>query len=229
VQAGDRATFARVLDLLAARYGTRGRAGRLSPLDELVATILSQHTSDINTARAYASLRETFPTWEGVVDAETAAVEDAIRGGGLAAQKAPRIQSALRAVRDESGAFDLAWLAERDTADALAWLVSLPGVGPKTAACVLLFSLDRPVMPVDTHVGRVATRLGALPPRAGPLQALHEVTALVDPPARMLEAHLLLIDHGRDLCKALRPRCGMCPVRDLCDYGTAMKNAASTA
>jgi endonuclease-3 len=228
VRPGDRAAFSRILDLLAERYGTRDRDSRLEPLDELVATILSQHTSDINTARAYASLRARFPTWDEVVEADTAAVEDAIRSGGLATQKAPRIQSALQAVHGESGAFDLGWLAGRETDDALDWLVSLPGVGPKTAACVLLFSLDRPVMPVDTHVGRVATRLGALPQNTSALAALHELTALVDPPARMLEAHLLLIDHGRDLCKALRPRCDECPVRDLCAYGTTMKNEAST-
>ena len=225
---GDRAAFSRILDLLAERYGTRERESRLEPLDELVATILSQHTSDINTARAYASLRTRFPTWDEVVEADVAAVEDAIRSGGLAAQKAPRIQLALQAVRGESGTYDLGWLAERETEEALEWLVSLPGVGPKTAACVLLFSLDRPVMPVDTHVGRVATRVGALAERTSALAALRELTALVDPPERMLEAHLLLIDHGRDLCKALRPRCGECPVRALCAYGTTMKNAEST-
>jgi endonuclease III len=228
VRPGDRAAFSRILDLLAERYGTRERETRLEPLDELVATILSQHTSDINTARAYASLRARFPTWDEVVEADTAAVEDAIRSGGLAVQKAPRIQLALQAVHSESGAYDLGWLARRETEDALEWLVSLPGVGPKTAACVLLFSLDRPVMPVDTHVGRVATRLGALAERTSALAALRQLTTLVDPPERMLEAHLLLIDHGRDLCKALRPRCDECPVRDLCAYGTTMKNAAST-
>src|SRR6185312_2750611 len=210
----------RILDLLRERYGPPSLHRRLPPLDELVLTILSQNTSDINCERAYASLRARFPEWADVRDADTADVEAVLRPGGLAAQKAPRIQAVLRELSD-AGPPRLDWAAELAPAAAMARLVAMPGVGPKTASCVLLFSLDVPVMPVDTHVGRVARRLGLIPERMADGPAHAALTALV-PDTRMLEAHLLFITHGRRTCIARRPRCGECPLLDLCPYGRSV-------
>ena len=150
-----------VITLLEKEYGTPERPlSRPEPIDELVSTILSQHTSDTNTARAFASLKEAFPSWDEVVDAPTSHVVGAIRSGGLANQKAPRIQNVLLDIREQRGDFDLHFLGDLPLDGAVSWLTALKGVGPKTAACVLLFSLNRPVMPVDTHVHRVGLRLG---------------------------------------------------------------------
>ncbi len=143
-------------------YGPRRWRSHGEPIDELVATILSQHTSDLNTERAFASLRARFPTWAAVIDAPTEAVAEAIRSGGLANLKAPRIQAVLVAVREQFGDFDLSPLGNLSIAAARAELIKLRGVGPKTASCVLLFSLGMPAMPVDTHVHRVARRLGLI-------------------------------------------------------------------
>jgi len=217
----------RILDLLGERYGAPSVHRRLPPLDELVLTILSQNTSDVNCERAYTALRARYPEWADVRDAATAGVEEVLRPGGLAAQKAPRIQAVLRELSDgEPPRLD--WAADLAPADAMARLVALPGVGPKTASCVLLFSLAVPVMPVDTHVGRVARRLGLIPERMADGPAHAALTALV-PDDRMLEAHLLFITHGRRTCLARRPRCGECPLLDLCPYGRAVTAAGLTA
>jgi endonuclease-3 len=215
-----------ILDRLVADAGPARVHRRLPALDELVLTILSQNTSDRNSERAYAAMRERFPTWEQVRDADTGALADVLRPGGLADQKAPRIQAALRAVA-ATGHDDLEWLAGLAPADAEAWLVALPGVGRKTAACVLLFSLGEPVMPVDTHVLRVAGRLGLIPPGTSADSAHDLLTDLV-PGARMLEAHLLLIRHGRTTCTARNPRCGGCVLLDRCPHGQARLGVAGT-
>lgn len=215
----------RVLDRLRERYGAPSVHRRLPPLDELVLTILSQNTSDVNRERAYASMRARYPAWSDVRDAEVAELEEVLRPGGLAAQKAPRIQAVLRELSD-GGPPRLDWAAKLAPADAMARLEALPGVGPKTASCVLLFSLDVPVMPVDTHVGRVSRRLGLIPERMADGPAHAALTALV-PDRRMLEAHLLLITHGRRICLARRPRCGECPLLDLCPYGRSAVGVAA--
>jgi endonuclease III len=215
----------RILDRLRDRYGAPSVHRRLAPLDELVLTILSQNTSDINCERAYASMRARFPQWADVRDADVAELEQVLRPGGLAKQKAPRIQAVLRELSD-GGPPRLDWAAGLAPADAMARLEALPGVGPKTASCVLLFSLDVPVMPVDTHVGRVSRRLGLIPERMADGPAHAALTALV-PDARMLEAHLLLIAHGRRTCLARRPRCGECPLLDLCLYGQSELGVAA--
>jgi endonuclease III len=215
----------RILDRLRDRYGAPSVHRRLAPLDELVLTILSQNTSDINCERAYASMRARFPQWADVRDADVAELEEVLRPGGLAKQKAPRIQAVLRELSD-GGPPRLDWAAGLAPADAMARLEALPGVGPKTASCVLLFSLDVPVMPVDTHVGRVSRRLGLIPERMADGPAHAALTALV-PDARMLEAHLLLIAHGRRTCLARRPRCGECPLLDLCLYGQSELGVAA--
>jgi endonuclease-3 len=215
----------RILDRLRERYGPPSVHRRLEPLDELVLTILSQNTSDINCQRAYESMRARFPEWADVRDADVDELERVLRPGGLAKQKAPRIQAVLRELSD-GGPPRLDWAAKLAPADAMARLEALPGVGPKTASCVLLFSLGVPVMPVDTHVGRVSRRLGLIPERMADGPAHAALTALV-PDARMLEAHLLLIAHGRRTCLARRPRCGECPLLDLCPYGRSELGAAA--
>lgn len=190
---------------------------RLPELDELVATVLSQHTSDVNSERAFASLKERFPAWEDVLGAPTAAVADAIRMGGIADQKAARIQRILAEVAELEGRLDLARLRELDDEAVEAYLTALPGVGPKTAACVLTFSMGRPAFPVDTHVHRVALRLGWVPARATAEQA-HVLLRDLVPPAIRYDLHLALIVHGRTVCRPRQPACDRCVLRPRCVF-----------
>ena len=213
--------MAEIVDRLEAAYGRAVLRTRRPALDELVLTILSQNTSDRNSEHAYARMRERFPAWEDVRDAPEAELVEALRPGGLAAQKAPRIQAVLRDLER----LDLGWLADLPSDEAMRWLVALPGVGPKTASCVLLFSLDVPVMPVDTHIHRIALRVGLVPAGTG-ADAAHALLTEMTPPERMLEAHLLLIRHGRTTCTARRPRCEECVLLDLCDYGRSLRPPA---
>ena len=178
-------------------------------------TVLSQNTSDVNRDRAFAALRARFPTWDALADAPAEDVADAIRPGGLAATKAPRILAILRAIRDRDGSLDLAWMREASDDEVDAYLQSLPGVGPKTAACVLAFSLERPALPVDTHVHRVAARLGWIPPKTGAGPA-HDVLRRLVAPRLRVTMHVGLIRLGREICKPGRPRCEECPLNDLC-------------
>lgn len=187
------------------------------PLSVLVATILSQNTSDINSQRAYRNLRRRFPGWAGVAAAEPRAIEAAIHCGGLAKIKAARIRAVLRLIREREGRLSLARLKTMRSADALAWLTGLPGVGVKTACCVLLFGLGRPVMPVDTHVYRIAGRLGWVRPKM-PVDAVHVVLERLIPPRWILPVHLHLIAHGRRICRPRRPRCGECPLARHCAF-----------
>ncbi|MGH2591551.1 MAG: endonuclease III domain-containing protein, partial [Actinomycetota bacterium] len=191
---------------------------RSDPLEELVLTVLSQHTSDVNADRAFASLRGAFAAWDDVVRARPEAVADAIRSGGLANTKAPRIQAILREVREREDRFDLSRLRRMSDVDATAYLSSLPGVGPKTAAVVLAFSLGRDVFPVDTHVHRVATRLGWIEERTTARRAHRALDELVPAEIRV-PLHVGLIRLGREICKAGRPRCEDCPVFELCPTG----------
>lgn len=194
---------------------------RLPALDELVATVLSQHTSDLNSERAFAQLKQRFPTWDEVLAAPVGQVADAIRCGGIAEQKARRIQQILAAIGDREGAIDLSRLDGMDDAAVEEYLLSLPGVGPKTAACVLVFSMGRAAFPIDTHVHRIATRLGWIPPGTTADRA-HRLLGPAVPPGIRYDLHLALIIHGRTVCKAQRPRCEACVLRDLCDYGRAI-------
>lgn len=190
------------------------------PIAELVLTILSQNTSDANSGRAFVRLLERFATWDAIADAPLADVIDAIQPGGLAPTKAPRIQAALRDIRERTGGFDLRFLGDMPLEDARAWLRELHGVGPKTVACVLLFSLGMPAMPVDTHVFRVATRLALIPERAGKAamtpEKAHDLLESIVPPADFYAFHIGLIKHGRRTCTAQRPRCPECVLADLC-------------
>jgi len=206
----------RLLDMV---YGPRVLRANGDPIAELIGTILSQNTSDTNTARSLASLRAAFPAWEDVMEADTGDVVDAIRSGGLANRKAPRIQAVIREVIARRGDTDLTFLREMPIDEAKAWLTSMHGIGPKTAACVLLFSLGRPAMPVDTHVHRVSRRLGLVPPKTSPERTQLALEALLgDDPDRTYAVHVEMISHGRQVCRALRPQCDSCPLREHCDY-----------
>lgn len=207
----------RIITILREHYRALAREPGGRALDQLVGTILSQNTSDVNSARAYASLRARFATWETVRLAPIEDIAEAIRCGGLAEQKAPRIKDLLERLERESGQLSLEFLRDLPTADARTWLLRLPGVGAKTAACVLLFALGRDVFPVDTHVERVCKRLGLAPNNASPetIEALLEEQT---PPGMCLEGHLLLIEHGRRACRARNPLCEVCPLRRGCDF-----------
>ena len=209
----------RVVHLLDEAYGRPTLTPRLPPVDELVYTVLSQNTADVNTDRAFAALRRRFPAWSAVRDAPVEEIVEAIRRGGLAATKGPRIKAILSAVSAprEGDEPDLGALDGLDDDAAGAWLEALPGVGPKTAACVLLFSLGRPVMPVDTHVHRVARRLGLLDAGTTAEQAHPVLTDLAGPEAAQIyAAHVGLVRHGRRVCHARRPRCGDCVLARFC-------------
>jgi endonuclease-3 len=200
-------------------YGPRKLNPGGDPVGSLVATILSQSTTDTNTERAFASLRSRFPTWQQVVDADTGDVIDAIRSGGLANRKAPRIQDALEEIHDRYGDYSLGILDELPLDEAKAALTSIDGVGPKTAACVLLFALGRPALPVDTHVHRVASRLPLIAPGTNPERAHATLEALMDgDAARTYRFHVEMIAHGRTLCTARNPKCEICPLRRYCEY-----------
>jgi endonuclease-3 len=193
----------------------------LPPMDELVSTILSQNTNDVNRDRAFNQLRRRFSTWELVRDSDEAAVIEAIRPAGLANQKGPRIQAVLRQITAERGSLDLDFLADiEDVEEARAWLLKFKGVGPKTAAIVLLFSLQKPAFPVDTHIYRVSGRLGLRPPNLSVEQAHPYLEALFQP-AAYYPAHLNLIRLGREVCQARKPNCPACPLNDMCPYPAA--------
>jgi endonuclease-3 len=202
-----------IRDRLRQLYGRPVNQPHGHPIAELVRTVLSQNTSDINRDVAYGRLRERFPTWEEVRDAPLAEVIEAIRPGGLANTKAPRIQAILRQLGDHP---DLDWLAEAPRSDAIEFLTSLPGVGRKTAACVLIFAFGRPEIPVDTHVYRVGGRLGLLREGGSFTDAHDEMLRVVDP-EDAYELHINLIRHGRAVCRP-RPRCDECGLRRMCPY-----------
>lgn len=191
-----------------------------NPLDELIATVLSQATSDRNSSRAFTNLRLAYPVWEDVLAAPPEEVAAAIACGGLGRQKARTIQAILARLRDEGGALSLDFLAARPADEARRHLLSLPGVGPKTAACVQLFSLGQAAFPVDTHVHRVAGRLGLVPPKTGAVKT-QELLEEVARPEDCLPLHLLLIQHGRKVCRPAKPRCGECAVHGECPYREA--------
>ncbi|HOW98057.1 MAG TPA: endonuclease III [Kiritimatiellia bacterium] len=196
-------------------YGPPPRLRRLRPLDALVQTILSQNTSDTNSWRAYQELTRTFRSWPAVAAAPARSIERAIRSGGLARTKAPRIRLVLRLIREREGRLSLARLKRLSDPEARVWLTSLPGVGSKTAACVLLFALGRPVMPVDTHVERVCRRLGWVGAKL-PVDQIGPVLERHVPARRMLAMHLQLVRHGRRTCRARKPACARCPLRSCC-------------
>jgi len=224
-------TIRRVNEILIQSYGQRQPSPR-DPLDGIVLIILSQATSDINCDRAFNSLKETFPTWESVLAAPVESVADAIRSGGLANQKAARIQKMLREIGDESGTLDLSWMKTATADECRDFLKKFHGIGPKTIACVLVFFLDKPAFPVDTHVHRIARRLGWVRAKSSAEEA-HRVLEIAIPDECKLDLHVNMISHGRTLCRAEGnggPRCGDCPIRKFCAYGKTLcvKSGATT-
>jgi endonuclease-3 len=213
----DEARVAEVRDRLNEAYGQPTWRQHLEPVAELVSTILSQNTNDTNRDVAYDRLRVRLPSWEEVRDADPEAVIEAIRPAGLANQKGPRIQRALRFITQERGKLTLDFLADWPVEEAKAWLTSIKGVGPKTAAIVLLFALGRPAFPVDTHVHRVTKRLGLIGPKVSREKA-HEVLEALVPADDYYGFHLNLIRHGREVCASRSPDCQACTLSDLCDY-----------
>jgi len=197
-------------------YGQPRWRPHLDPISEVVSTILSQNTSDGNRDVAFDRLRARFPTWEMVRDAPVTAIEEAIRPAGLAPQKAPRIKGALQFISQERGELSLDFLKEMPVDQAKAWLTQIKGIGPKTAAIILLFSLGMPAFPVDTHVHRVTRRLGLIGPKVSAEKA-HELLEALLPADLYYPLHLNLIRHGRQVCHARNPKCEICPLQTLCD------------
>lgn len=213
-------TKARALEVcqrLLDAYGQPEWRNPLPALDELVSTILSQNTNDINRDRAFESLHAAFPTWEAVRDADPDLVIDAIRTAGLANQKGPRIQRVLQQITQERGELDLEFLRDWPAEDVFDWLTRFKGVGPKTASIVMLFSLNKPAFPVDTHVYRVTGRLGIRAEETSVVKA-HQTLAEIFPEDQYYAAHLNLIRHGREVCHARNPECKRCVLKDICVY-----------
>jgi endonuclease-3 len=216
----DRRRVIAIRDRLREMYGRPVNHPHGHPIAELIRTILSQNTNDRNRDVAYGRMRERFPTWEEVRDANPDELEEALRPGGLAPSKTPRIQHVLSELGDHP---DLDWLATAPRQEALDYMTALPGVGRKTAACVMIFSFDRPEIPVDTHVHRVGGRLGLFRPEAS-FEEAHDEMLAITPPGDAYELHINLIHHGRALCRP-RPRCGECELRRMCLWYRANRGA----
>lgn len=198
-----------VMDLLGEKYGSVEWRPRYTPANELVYTILSQHTSDVNSRRAFNNLMEVFGSLEAIAAAPVQRITEAIRMGGLANIKAPRIKAVLNQVANDVGSYDLSFLKEMPLEEAKTWLRRLHGVGPKTAAIILAFSLGMPAMPVDTHIFRVSKRLGLVGSKVTADKAHDILESLVSPDV-VFPFHVYLIRHGRQVCKARRPLCERC-------------------
>ena len=202
---------------LTSEYGTKVWDGVEDPLDTLIETILSQNTSDVNSGRAFEALRARYKTWRAVLQADQAEVAETIRSGGLAEIKASRIKNVLQLLSEERGELSLDFLNEMDSKEAELWLTSLDGVGPKTAAIVLLFSLGKPAFPVDTHVYRVSRRIGLASQTSSRETVQRELERIVSQ-EEYYNMHINLIEHGRHKCRARRPKCDECSISDLCDF-----------
>lgn len=206
-----------LVERLEVAYGEAVNIPRFDPMEELVSCIMSQHGSDVFTYPAFTRLRETFPVWGDIVAAGPERVAETIRSAGLANQKARSILGVLTAIHARFGGYTLDPLYGMPTEEAYDWLVSLPGVGPKTANLVLSFSFGRDRVPVDTHVGRVAARYGLLEPKTNDAQA-HQILNAICPPGWAYRFHAALIQHGRLTCKAQNPACPRCVVRETCRF-----------
>lgn len=207
----------RVEKVLDAWYGVPDWHEYLPAVDELVCTILSQNTNDINRDKAFVKLKETFSSWEEVRDADPEAVKEAIRIAGLANQKGPNIQAALQYITEEHGEIDLDWLKEKTPEETMNWLTQMKGVGLKTASIVMVFSLDMPAFPVDTHVYRVTGRLDLRPQKMN-IDNAHRWFMTSNRPESFGSLHLNIISLGRDFCQARKPKCRTCPVESICQY-----------
>ena len=218
MQAGVPARVIRQVDkALAKWYGTAGYDGHTDLVGGLLNTILSQNTNAANQRVAFARLRRAFADWDAVADADPARIAEAIRPGGLADMKAVRIRDILRQIRRDQGRIDLGFLASLPSEEATRYLMSFKGVGPKTAACVLMFELGWPAFPVDTHVLRICKRLGWLSPDCD-AQRAHEMMDRAIPDDVRYQLHVNMVNHGRKLCRPSNPRCAECPIRRYCEY-----------
>ncbi|MFH1775057.1 MAG: endonuclease III [Chloroflexota bacterium] len=211
----DKRLIGQILARLEPEYGSPGGNPSGDPVSVLVETILSQNTSDANSSAAFKRLKSTFATWDDAANADASLIEECIRRGGLARIKAPRIKAVLKEIIGKRGRLELDFLSQLTPSEAEEWLVKLPGVGRKTARCVLLFALDIAVLPVDTHIWRVAKRLGLISPQASTEEA-HRLLGAAVPPESAYLFHTLLIAHGRRTCHPLRPRCPDCVLKRLC-------------
>ncbi len=201
-------------------YGPIEWRPRMIAIDELIFTVLTQNTSDLNAERAYDTLRKSLPTWGEVIEAETERIAELIKRGGLSNQKSVRIQKILVEILKRIGHFDLEFLAARPLEETREWFTSLPGVGPKTAAVVMAFSLRMPAFPVDTHIHRVSKRLGLIAEKTTADQA-HPIMEELIPEDDRYDMHVLLITHGRQICKARIAQCIRCPLANECPASTA--------
>ncbi len=208
-----------IIEELSALYGIFEQTPRYNALDELIFTVLTQHTSDLNAERAFDRLRETIPTWEEVMVADQQSIADSIFHGGMSNQKSKRIKDILAAILDRHGALEIDFLREYSLEVARDWLMELPGVGPKTAAVVMSFALGMPAFPVDTHIHRVSKRLGLIDEKTT-ADAAHAIMEGKVPPELRFQLHMQLITHGRQICKARRPLCGECPLSVGCPSST---------
>ena len=220
-------TIRRIAALLESEYGRPEYEPTHGPLDELVLTILSQNTSSVNYGRAFESLRGRFGSWDEVRLADESEIEDAIRVGGLARIKAGRIKRVLNEIHSLRGETSLDFIAEMPDEDAREFLLRFDGVGLKTASCVLMFSLGRPVFPVDTHVHRIAKRLGLIGSSVS-ADAAHEILGEMIPDELVYSLHINLVTHGRRVCKARNPRCRECVLLELCPYGRGFRRGSQT-
>lgn len=189
----------------------------LPAVDELVSTFLSQNTNDLNRDKAFDAIRARYANWDEVCEADPDEFMQVIRVAGLANQKGPNIQAALRRIREERGEIDLEWLKELPVEEAREWLLSFKGVGRKTTAIVLLFSLGMPAFPVDTHIYRVSGRIGLRPQKLD-VDATHQYLEAAADPVQYYAMHLNLIRLGREICQARKPACARCPLVDICQY-----------
>jgi len=212
-----KAKYLTIYRLLLDRYGEPQWRQHLRPVDELVSTILSQSTSDINRDKGFYGLKARYPDWESVMNAPEEDVRDTIRPAGLANQKGPRIQAALQFIVDETGELSLDFLQEMPVDEGMAWLMQIKGVGRKTASIVMLFAFGRPAFPVDTHVHRLTGRLGLIRPKVTADKA-HGILQNMGEANTYYAFHLNLIRHGREVCIARNPRCAMCWLQEQCDY-----------
>ena len=209
----------RIIDELVQIYGEFEQTPRYNALDELIFTVLTQHTSDLNAERAFDRLRDIIPTWEEVMNAEQQVIADAIFHGGMSNQKSKRIKDILAEILDRHGELEIDFLREYELDEARKWLMDLPGVGPKTAAVVMSFALGMPAFPVDTHIHRVSKRLGLIDQKTT-ADAAHAIMESKVQPELRFQLHMQLITHGRQICKARRPLCGKCPLSSDCPSST---------
>jgi endonuclease-3 len=224
-RAGSRAHIREIVARLGELHGAFPWRRRHPPVDELVTTLLSHSTTDANQHRAFEALTTRFPDWDAVRAAPADEVIATVRVAGLANQKGPRIQGALDVVAADPRGADLEWLGGLSVEEGMAYLTAIPGVGVKTAACVLCFSFDHHIVPADTHVHRIALRTRMVPPRTDARRTQERLTRALEP-GEAFSAHMRLIAHGRTICTARSPRCGECPVLDLCPWGRGLSRRA---